>query len=41
MSAKGQPLIPIINWLLELVQFGDDLEQAKGILEGMHQALID
>jgi hypothetical protein len=36
MSARDQPLIPIINRLLELVQSGDDPEQAKEILEGMH-----
>jgi hypothetical protein len=33
VSARDQPLIPIINRLLELVQSGDDLEQAKEILE--------
>jgi hypothetical protein len=41
VSAKGQRLIPIINRLLELVQSGDDPEQAKEILEGTRQALID
>jgi hypothetical protein len=34
MSARDQPLIPIINRLLEPVQSGDDPEQAKEILEG-------
>jgi hypothetical protein len=34
VSARGQPLIPIINRLLELVWSGDDPEQAKEILEG-------
>jgi hypothetical protein len=41
MPARGQPLIPIINWLLEPVQSGDDPEQAKEVLEGTHQALVD
>jgi hypothetical protein len=41
MPARGQPLIPIINRLLELVQSGDDPEQAKEVLEGTRQALID
>jgi hypothetical protein len=41
VPAKGQPLIPIINRLLEPVQSGDDPEQAKEILEGMRQALVD
>jgi hypothetical protein len=41
VPAKGQPLIPIINRLLEPVQSGDDPEQAKVILEGMRQALVD
>jgi hypothetical protein len=36
MPAKGQPLIPIINRLLEPVQSDDDPEQAKEILEGTH-----
>jgi hypothetical protein len=39
--ARGQPLIPIINRLLELVQSGDDLEQTKEVLEGTRQALVD
>jgi hypothetical protein len=41
VPAKGQPLIPIINRLLEPVQSGDDPEQAKEILEGTRQALVD
>jgi hypothetical protein len=40
VSARDQPLIPIINRLLEPVQSGDDLEQAKEILEGTRQALF-
>jgi hypothetical protein len=34
IPARGQPLIPIINRLLEPVQSGDDPEQAKEVLEG-------
>jgi hypothetical protein len=34
VPAKVQPLIPIINRLLESVQSDDDTEQAKEILEG-------
>jgi hypothetical protein len=41
VSARGQPLIPIINRLLEPVQSDDNPEQAKEVLEGLHQALID
>jgi hypothetical protein len=41
MSARDQPLIPIINRLLEPVQSGDDPEQAKEILEEQRQALVD
>jgi hypothetical protein len=41
MPARGQPLIPIINRLLEPVQSGDDPEQAKEVLEGTRQALVD
>jgi hypothetical protein len=41
VPARGQPLIPIINRLLELVQSGDDPEQAKEVLEGTRQALVD
>jgi hypothetical protein len=40
MSARDQPLIPIINRLLEPVRSGDDPEQAKEVLEGTRQALI-
>jgi hypothetical protein len=38
--ARDQPLIPIINRLLEPVWSGDDPEQAKEVLEGMYQALV-
>jgi hypothetical protein len=41
VPARGQPLIPIINRLLEPVQSGDDPEQTKEVLEGTRQALID
>jgi hypothetical protein len=41
VPARGQSLIPIINRLLEPVQSGDDPEQAKEVLEGMCQALVD
>jgi hypothetical protein len=34
IPARGQPLIPIINRLLEPVQSGDDPEQTKEVLEG-------
>jgi hypothetical protein len=40
MSARDQPLIPIINRLLEPVRSGDDPEQAKEVLEGTRQALV-
>jgi hypothetical protein len=40
VPARDQLLIPIINRLLEPVQFGDDPEQAKEVLEGTRQALI-
>jgi hypothetical protein len=40
VSARDQPLIPIIHQLLEPVQSGDDPEQAKEILEGTRQALF-
>jgi hypothetical protein len=40
-SARGQPLIPIINRLLKPMQSGDDPEQTKEVLEGTHQTLID
>jgi hypothetical protein len=38
VPARGQPLIPIINRLLEPVQSSDDLEQTKEVLEGTRQA---
>jgi hypothetical protein len=41
VPARGQPLIPIINRLLEPVQSDDDPEQTKEVLEGTRQALID
>jgi hypothetical protein len=41
VSAKGQPLISIINRLREPVQSGDDPKQVKEILEGTRQALVD
>jgi hypothetical protein len=41
VPARGQPLIPIINRLLEPVQSGDDPEQMKEVLEGTRQALVD
>jgi hypothetical protein len=41
VSARGQPLIPIINRLLEPVQSGNDPEQTKEVLEGTRQTLID
>jgi hypothetical protein len=41
MPARGQPLIPIINRLLEPVLSGDDPEQTKEVLEGTRQALVD
>jgi hypothetical protein len=34
-------LIPIINRLLKPVQSSNDPDQAKEILEGTHQALVD
>jgi hypothetical protein len=34
VPARGQPLIPIINRLVEPVQSGDDPEQTKEVLEG-------
>jgi hypothetical protein len=40
VPARGQPLIPIVNWLLE-PESGDDPEQAKEVLEGTRQALVD
>jgi hypothetical protein len=41
VPARGQPLIPIINRLLEPVRSDDDLEQAKEVLEGTRQTLVD
>jgi hypothetical protein len=41
VPARGQPLIPIINRLLEPEQSSDDPEQAKEVLEGTRQALVD
>jgi hypothetical protein len=41
VPARGQPLIPIINRLLEPVQSDDDPEQMKEVLEGTRQALVD
>jgi hypothetical protein len=41
MPSRGQPLIPIINRLLGPKQSSDDPEQAKEVLEGTRQALID
>jgi hypothetical protein len=40
IPARGQPLIPIINRLLE-PESSDDPEQVKEVLEGTHQALVD
>jgi hypothetical protein len=41
MPARGQPLLPIIDRLLELVRSGDDPEQTREVLEGSRQALVD
>jgi hypothetical protein len=41
MPARGQVLLPIIDWLLEPVRSGDDSKQAREVLEGSRQALID
>jgi hypothetical protein len=41
VPARGQPLIPIISWLLEPVQSSDDPEQTKEVLEGSRLALVD
>jgi hypothetical protein len=41
VPARGQPLLPIIDRLLELVQPGDDPEQTEEVLEGSRQALVD
>jgi hypothetical protein len=41
VPARGQPLLPIIDRLLEPVRSGDDLEQTREVLEGSRQALCD
>jgi hypothetical protein len=41
VPARVQPLLPIIDRLLEPVRSGDDLEQTREVLEGSHQALVD
>jgi hypothetical protein len=41
MPAKVQPLLPIVDRLLEPVRSGDDLEQTREVLEGSRQALVD
>jgi hypothetical protein len=41
MSGREQPLLAIINRLLEPVRFGDDPEQAKEILEEQRQTLVN
>jgi hypothetical protein len=41
VSARGQPLTPIINRLLEPMQSGDDPEKTKEVLEGTRQTLVD
>jgi hypothetical protein len=41
VPARGQPLLPIIDRLLEPVRSGDDPEQTKEVLEGSRQALVD
>jgi hypothetical protein len=41
VPARGQPLLPIIDRLLESVRSGNDPEQTKEVLEGSRQALID
>jgi hypothetical protein len=41
VSARGLPLQPIINRLLEPVRSSDDPEQTKEILEEQRQALVD
>jgi hypothetical protein len=41
VPARGQPLLPIIDRLLEPVRSGDDPEQTKEVLEGSCQALVD
>jgi hypothetical protein len=39
--ARVQPLIPIIDRLLEPLRSSDDPEQTREVLEGSHQALVD
>jgi hypothetical protein len=41
MPARGQPLLPIIDRLLEPMRFGNDPEQTREVLEGSCQALYD
>jgi hypothetical protein len=41
VPARGQPLLPIIDRLLESVRSSDDPKQAKEVLEGSRQALVD
>jgi hypothetical protein len=41
VPARGQPLLPVIDRLLEPVRSGDDPEQTKEVLEGSRQALVD
>jgi hypothetical protein len=41
VSGREQPLLAIINRLLESVRSGEDPEQAKEILEEQHQTLVD
>jgi hypothetical protein len=41
VPAKVQPLLPIIDRLLEPVRSGDDPEQTREVLEGSRQALVD
>jgi hypothetical protein len=41
MPARVQPLLPIIDQLLEPMQSGDDPKQTREVLEGSRQALID
>jgi hypothetical protein len=41
VPARVQPLIPIIDRLLEPVRSGDDPEQTREVLEGSRQDLVD
>jgi hypothetical protein len=41
VPAKVQPLLPIIDRLLEPVRSSDDPEQTREVLEGSRQALVD